>query len=484
MQKRVLPLLLISLLLLIGCATYAPQYRPIEETYRYPKDKSIEKTFYLIGDAGYSPIGGMSTGLQVFENYLKDKDTEGQFAIFLGDNIYPDGMPPINAPDRAATEYRLDAQIAAIQGFEGQVYFIPGNHDWYNEGLLGLKRQEMYFERRLGDYNVFQPTNGCPLQSVSVTDNIQLIMIDSQWYLEDWNVHPTINKDCDIKSREKFFIELELELEKHKNKSIVFAMHHPMFTNGTHGGYFGAEKHLFPTQQNIPMPGLASLVAQIRAQGGVSVQDRYNELSNKFMNKLANIVKRHGKLVFASGHEHTLQHIEEDGLIQIQTGSGAKSGFAALGKNGLFSYGGQGFAVYDLYTDGSSYVRYYGADDQMQPKLLFEKSIFEPKKDYSFNTNSQAYPERVQVPIYTPDSIVEAQFFKTIWGRKYRDVYAKPISAEVAILDSMYGGLRVIRDNNTDDYKSLLLADPAGNLYNMRALQKQALRYVNEIGEL
>ena len=90
--------------------------------------------------------------------------------------------------------------------------------------------------------------------------------------------------------------------EKNKNKTVVFAMHHPMFTNGTHGGFFGANKHLYPTQQNIPLPGLSSLVAQIRSQGGVSVQDRYNELYNKFMNKLAIVARKHGNLAVSYTH--------------------------------------------------------------------------------------------------------------------------------------------------------------------------------------
>jgi|TARA_R110002020_G_scaffold191187_1_gene390912 hypothetical protein len=480
MRLRLLPFYFICCALVIGCATYKPQYRELSETYSYPTDKTIERTFYLVGDAGKSPMGGMSDALTIFQKYIKDKDTEGDYAIFLGDNIYPDGLPPEGDPDRAHAAYMLDAQVQSVANFQGETFFIPGNHDWYSNGLEGLRREELYLKNLADGKELLQPTNGCPLTSMDISENIQLIMIDSQWYLEDWNIHPSINENCDIKTREKFFIELELELEKNKNKTIVFAMHHPMFTNGTHGGFFGAEKHLYPTQRKIPLVGLASLVAQIRAQGGVSVQDRYNELSNKFMNKLALVAKKHGKLVFASGHEHTLQHVEEDGLVQILSGSGAKNGFAALGKSGLFSYGGQGFAVYDVFTDGSSYVRYYGVDQNMEPSLLFEKEVFKPKKTFDIAGIPITYPETIKTPIYKQDSIREALFFKTVWGRKYKDAYATPITAKVAILDSLYGGLSVVRENNTKDYKSLLLKDTFGNLYNMRALTKQALRYFED----
>lgn len=480
MKLKFFPFYFLLVALFLSCATYSPQYRNTETTYSYPSEKKIEQTFYLVGDAGLSPIGGMSIGLTVFHNFIKDKNTKGKYTIFLGDNIYPDGMPPKTSEDRERAAYMIDAQLASTADFEGQIYFIPGNHEWYNDGLEGVKRQQEYLEEQLNGEQVFQPADGCPIKSISASENIQLIMIDSQWYLEDWNLHPSINENCDIKTREKFFIELELELEKNKNKSIVLAMHHPMFTNGTHGGFFGAEKHLYPTQRKIPLPGLASLVAQIRSQGGVSVQDRYNELSNKFMNKLASITRKHGNLVMASGHEHTLQHIEKNGLVQIQSGSGAKSGFAALGKDGLFSYGGQGFAVYDIFTDGSSYVRYYGADQNMQPKLLFEKEIFKTKETFNVSGLPASFPKTIKAPIYKQDSINEALFFKTIWGRKYEEAYASQVTAKVANLDSLYGGLTVVRESNSNDYRNLLLQDRSGNLYNMQALRKQALQVVSE----
>ncbi|MGB0788102.1 MAG: hypothetical protein ACPGQR_01050, partial [Marinirhabdus sp.] len=93
-------LLVFVLYAVVGCATFAPQYRNGPETDPYPHGKQIEKTFYLIGDAGNSPQGGMSIGLQTLQNYFKGKKTKGDYTVFLGDNIYPDGMPPANDPQR------------------------------------------------------------------------------------------------------------------------------------------------------------------------------------------------------------------------------------------------------------------------------------------------------------------------------------------------------------------------------------------------
>lgn len=467
---------------MVSCAsTYEPQYLYPEATPIFPLEKKVERTFYLVGDAGISPMGGMSDALTTLNNLIASEETEGDYAIFLGDNIYPDGMPTIEDAERKFAENHMDAQLKSVENFKGETIFIPGNHDWYNSGLSGLLREQEYLKEASGK-DLLKPSGGCPLESIAVSESIQLITIDTQWYLEDWNRDPAINEFCDIKTREKFFIELDIELQKNQNKTILLAMHHPMFTNGTHGGYYAKEKHLYPVQKKIPLPILGSLVAQIRSQGGVSVQDRYNELYNKLMNRLASITKQSDRLVFASGHEHTMHHIEKDGIIQIQTGNGAKSSYATIGRFGEFSYGGQGFAVMTVFEDGSSWVRYFSVGENYTPKLLFEKEIIPPhaKYDVSQLLDIAKLPKEREAAIYTPDSINEALFFKTIWGQKYKNVYATPIKAKVGNLDSIFGGLKVIRENSSPSYKALLLRDKSGNEYSMRALTKSALQYLKK----
>src|SRR5690606_5975586 len=196
---------------------------------------------------------GLSDGLQAFQNHISNKNTEGDYVVFLGDNIYPSGLPDVDENGRENAENSLNAQIKSVKDFKGKTVFIPGNHDWYANGLEGLKREENYIEGTLGK-KTFLPENGCPLESVDISETIQLIIIDTQWYLENWDDEPTINEDCEIKTRERFFEEVEGEIKKAQNKTVVFAMHHPMYTNGSHGGYVAASKHIFPFQQKIPLP--------------------------------------------------------------------------------------------------------------------------------------------------------------------------------------------------------------------------------------
>ncbi len=475
-------LLIVLLLIASSCATYAPQYKNPNRTVNFPTDKEIETQFYLIGDAGYSPLGGMSPGLTAAKEAIGDENSENDYALYLGDNIYPEGMPVKGDKERKYAENSLNGQLLAVEEFKGTTYFIPGNHDWYNEHpLKGLAREQKYLIEKTGNPEIFQPMDGCPIKSISVNDAVQILIIDSQWYLEDWNTDPEFNKNCDIKTREKFFIELELEIKKNKNKTILFAMHHPMYTNGTHGGYDALKKHLYPLKKKIPMPILASLAVQARAQGGVSVQDRFNERYSKLMTRLGNIAREHPRLVFASGHEHSLHHIEKDGLVQIQSGSGSKESAGALGQAGLFSYGGHGFAVMTVFKDGSTWVRYFGVAEGKKPILLFEKEIFPPTKKFETKALPNTFKNEITTAIYTNDRINELSFFKTVWGENYKKVYETPITVKVAALDTLFGGLTVVNESSNSDYRSLQLQDAAGTIYRMRSLGKNSLNYKERI---
>ncbi|MBT8295662.1 MAG: metallophosphoesterase, partial [Gramella sp.] len=149
-----------------SCATVEPKYREgePESDFKYPVNKEIEKSFYLIGDAGYSPPGGTSLGLVAFKTFLDSVNKTDNYTIFLGDNIYPDGMPPKDSPEREAAEYRLDAQLDAIENYKGKVVFIPGNHDWYNEKLEGLERQKEYLKSKFEEILLWSPDIGCGIE--------------------------------------------------------------------------------------------------------------------------------------------------------------------------------------------------------------------------------------------------------------------------------------------------------------------------------
>lgn len=482
-MKKYIHILLVSFmgLLIHSCATFKSQVRYEDDKKNEFPNREVDRTFYLIGDAGLSPANGLSQGLNAFKTYLNEhsNNTKDDYAVFLGDNNYPAGMPPEGSKDRAQGEHNMNAQFESIKEFKGKTIFIPGNHEWYNDGLKGLKDEEDYVTKALGE-DVFLPSNGCPMESIDVSDSIQLIVLDTQWYLENWNKEPNMNDKCEIKTRERFLLELEGELKKAGGKTIVIAMHHPMYTNGIHGGKFALNKHLYPTQSGIPIPILSSLVTQIRTQGGVSIQDRYNELYNDLMKRVETLATESGNIVFVSGHEHTLQYIETEYIKQIVSGSGSKESYVALSDNGHFSSGEQGFAVYTVFKDGGSWVQFYGAKDGV-PNLLFQKEVYPATTHFDVSTLPDTFPNEVEVSVYTDEETDKKGFYEVLLGDRYRNIYSKKIKVPTATLDTLYGGLEIVRKGGGHQTRTLRLKNKEGKEFNLRALRKSATQYLQAV---
>ena len=86
---------------------------------------------------------------------------------------------------------------------------------------------------------------------------------------------------------------------------------------------------------------------------------RYTELRKR----LITLAQYSEKVILTSGHEHTLQYIVQDNTPQIVSGSGAKKGATRLLNGSLFSTGQRGYAVLDIYKDGSSKVDFFGVGE-------------------------------------------------------------------------------------------------------------------------
>ena len=460
--------LTITILLLTACASYKPQYKVEKKTSSFPINKKIKHSLYLIGDAGNSALEFKSKSLQLFESELK-KASKYSTVLFLGDNAYPKGLPKKNAKSRDYAIYQLKTQIETLTNFKGNPIFIPGNHDWYS-GLKGLKRQENYIEDKLGK-NSFLPKNGCPIHKVKIDDSTVLIVIDSQWYLTNWNKHPTINDDCAIKTREQFFDEFESLIKKARGKTTLVAMHHPMYTNGHHGGQYAAKQHL------SPFPVLGSLKNIIRNTSGLSNADLNNKHYSSFKKRIVTLAQENDKVIFLSGHEHSLQYIAQDNLTQIISGSGSKKSETRLA-NGQFSFGEYGYARLDIFEDESSYVRFYAAPNNT---IVFETEVYPAINKNKEVTYKPISSNSVSTSIYTKKETTKTKLYQWLWGDRYRKEYSKKVTAPTVNLDTLYGGLTPVRKGGGNQSKSLRLKDSLGKEYTMRALRKNALRFIQAV---
>ncbi|HET8735504.1 MAG TPA: metallophosphoesterase, partial [Pricia sp.] len=490
------------LLVFSGCATYKAKYAEDAIKANRPNEKEVAHTFYLIGDAGKSPMGGMKNALKLFKRKLDSADVNST-ALFLGDNIYPAGMPdPVDSTEayfRAKND--IDAQLKTLENFEGQPLFIPGNHDWYTEGLIGLKREQDYIQEALDRDDVFFPENGCPLRTIEVNDDIAIIALDTEWYLTDWNERPDINKKCEIKSRERFWLELEDAIKDNRQRTTLIAMHHPMFTYGQHGGQFTLWQNFYQKGNIGPLPILGTLINLLRKTTGASREDLQNRRYIEMKKRLITLAQYSENVILASGHEHTLQYIVEDNTPQIVSGAGSKIDGTRLLNGSQFSTGRHGYAILEIYTDGSSQVDFYAVDEAQdngenqgsgKGKDNERDTVTDPNtgigEDFMFTTQvlppdrgarladrqvlrdqfPKTFPPTVEARIYSEEEIARSGFFKWLWGDRYREYYATPVTAPTVNLDTLMGGLRPIHKGGGHQSKSLRLRAKNGSEYVMR----------------
>ena len=187
-----------------------------------------------------------------------------------------------------------------------------------------------------------------------------------------------------------------------------------------------------------------------------------------------------GRLIFVSGHEHTLQYIEHDSIRQIVSGAGSKGNFVTLSNDGLFAYPEQGFAVLDVFEDGSSWVSYYGNENN-QPKLLYQKEVFAAPKPYDLSKVPSHFPKTITASVYKKEETEKTPLQKTIWGKRYRELYGTKVKLKVADLDTLYGGLRPLQEGGGHQTVSVRVSDSLGREYNLRRIQKKAVQYLQKV---
>ncbi len=470
--------LLLYIFLLQSCATYHAQYgnKATNKIAINVIDTSkLAHTFFLIGDAGNSNEDKSKKTLnQLHEELLKsDKNAT---LIFLGDNIYPKGMP--NKEDKSnydLAKTKLSIQLAVSEEFKGKTVFIPGNHDWYS-GINGLERQEEFVTDYLNDKKSFSPRNACAIDDVKINDFTTLITVDSQWFLEDWNKTPIMNDDCDIKSRTAFFEELESILNNNTDKTVILALHHPLMSNGSHGGQFSLKKQLFPLEQKIPLPIIGSLINFIRKTSGISPQDIQNKQYGTFAKRMKTLLKGHDNVVVVSGHDHNLQYIAHDNIKQIISGAGSKSEAARAIYPNDFSYGRNGYASLKVYSNGKTIVSFFGQEN----KTIYEKTILFPKKEVHLQYPN-TFPLKTTSSVYAPALLNKSRAYDLFFGKHYRPYYGTQIEAKTATLDTLFGGLKPDKAGGGHQTKSLRLVDKRGKEYVMRALKKSVSRFLQSV---
>lgn len=331
---------------------------------------------FFIGDAGDSYTSSKTT--QILKRYLQQFQTNSA-VVFLGDNIYPNGMPDSNSTERKNAEKAITSQMDILKNYRGKIIFIPGNHDWRqgkSNGLKYVNNQERFIENYLNRGNVFLPDNGCPGPvEVSLSDSAVMLIIDSEWWFYK-NEKPG-KQECDISGDSDFILKIQQALLRNKGKQIIFVAHHPLYSYGAHGGYHALREHFFPLVQLnkalwIPLPVLGTAYVLFRK----NIQDIKNKRYQQLKNALTGLFEPYRNLIYVSGHEHNLQLINERDHYFIISGSGSKATYVKKKTNALFGDSKNGFVQITLQEGkGTKVIFIESKDKDPSGKILFEKEL-------------------------------------------------------------------------------------------------------------
>lgn len=323
--RRPLTALVAAWVVAVGLLSCAGGPGPVTAPVPVPGPQEVDWTLLLIGDAG-KPADDepVLAALQRQAGAEPGRTT----IVFLGDNIYPAGLPDSADPSRPEMERRLRRQLEVVTGTGTRALMLPGNHDWEkgrDGGWEAVRRQGAMATAEGAGLVEYLPGNGCPGPVVrDVGRWLRIVVLDTQWWLHQ-GPKPGSGSACGAGTPDEVLAGLHGAVAGAGPRAVIVVTHHPYVSGSEHGGHFTFKQHLFPLTELapwawLPLPVLGSAYPAARALG-ISPQDvtsgQYAEMIRRFDSTTAGA----RPLAWAAGHEHTLQ-VLEGGVAQYQLVSG------------------------------------------------------------------------------------------------------------------------------------------------------------------
>lgn len=445
--------------------------------HSFAQTDSILQRLFLIGDAGV--IKGKTHPVLDWLTRNVNWNDEKNVALFLGDNIYPDGLPDEGDTEYAYTKKVIDYQLNLFKGKKAKAFFVPGNHDWKGGKIGGWERavNQVNYINSLQAANIkAYPLNGCPGPvPVELNEKVVLVMMDSQWFL---HIHdkPGAESSCEARSIEEFSAQLRQIAETHPNQLLVLVMHHVMYTYGVHGGAYGLKQHIFPFADAIkglyiPLPLLGSVYPLARGLFG-SLQDTYHPLYRTMINEIENVLKDHPNPIAVAGHEHSLQLIVKDSIPYVVSGSAAKLTRLRKGKNSLFSILDYGFSILEISKSGKVEVKFYSLQSKNMTAPLYAKELKTIVPVVTKGTMDTLLPVMRNVQVHASEELEEGVLGRFFWGKNYRPEWTQMITVPTLDVSQEQGGLKPLRQQGAEQTKTLMLADIKGKEWILRLIEK------------
>jgi hypothetical protein len=296
---------------------------------------TVRERVILIGDAGL---------------YLKNDPTLAALGrwsdssvpstvLFLGDNIYDNGLVE---KKRKKSERIISQQLGATNTLK---VFIPGNHDWgmdpAAQNIQAILNQQLFIDQWPDGNARWLPRDGCLGPSTLVLSNGQpdtplvvLVLLDPTPFLT-----PRLRDDCPhAQTEDEHFAALAAVLGQYREDYVIVASHYPMLTGGPHGG--------------LSYGGIGDAIVSFFGWMYGGLGNTYEPAYAAWIERTEGVLRESPPLVYAAGHDHSLQVLDggEVAAVHVVSGAGAPKRISTVTNlpETLFAHAAAGFVVLDF----------------------------------------------------------------------------------------------------------------------------------------
>ena len=501
---------------------------PVPSSIPMSQPAAVDAVVFLLGDAGAAEkdkaplLAALKSDVERWSAALR-RDS-AVTVVFVGDNVYPQGVHDRDDPHFPADSTRLWSQVDLVGGPEASKessigLFVTGNHDWGNTtgdaGFHRVRNQEEQLQeaRKAGFKVTLLPTSGDPGPVFrDLRRNVRIAFFDTHWFLQERS--PEL--------RTQFFSRLRQTLDGARDREVILVAHHPYHSAGPHGAI---------------IPGYHTLgVAYVLKQAGALVQDLNSPPYDELLAGLRRTFdsSRKPPLIYAGGHDHSLQVLtgagEFDPRFVLVSGAGSKMSSIQMGPGLAWGGSQPGYMMLVFRKDDGVDLFVVGGDKQFQScsgddatvarcmsegmnsfKVVYSASLLGPSKQprelatviqdtidpgtpWWVDQPEQAPPGEnladsvTAPPVAVPANIdlMGADSFTTTAGRSYpagrlkrffagdlnRHLWDIPVRLPVLDMASVGGGLHPVRISGGKQTVGLRLVGRNGLEYEFRPIVK------------